>query len=138
SNDSSKDSPSDSSSETSLDSSSDALSDSSSVSSIPHSSAVITERASLSSFAGPFRKRSRPPTTSVSVSLPIPVALSSIHADLLAPHKSIRSSDSVTDLEVSSDVSFESSVPRKSGLRVDVDIEGIDEPYSEPNIDPEV
>ncbi|GKA00317.1 hypothetical protein Tco_0672867 [Tanacetum coccineum] len=147
SGDSARDSPSDSSSETSSDSSSDALSDSlsghsssdhsspalpsgmrsshqlcASVSSIPHSSAVITERASYSSFVSPSRKRSRPPTTSVPVSLPILGALSSVHADLLPPRKRIRSSDSVTDLEASSDVSFESSIPRESSSRVDIDI----------------
>ncbi|GKA11256.1 hypothetical protein Tco_0690689 [Tanacetum coccineum] len=136
SDDSSRDSPSDSSSETPSDSSSDALSDSSSghsssdhsspalpsgmrsshqlcssVPSIPHSSAAITERPSHSSSAGPSRKRSRSPTTSVPVSSPIPGALSSVRADLLPPRKRIRSSDSVTDLEDCSDESSESSVP---------------------------
>ncbi|GJU15499.1 hypothetical protein Tco_1143465 [Tanacetum coccineum] len=134
SDDSSRDSPSDLSSKTSSDSSSDALSDSSSshssldhsspalpsgmrsshqlcspVPSIPHSSTAITERPSHSSSADPSRKRSRSPTTSVPLSLPIPRALSSIRADLLPPHMRIRSSDSVTDLEVSSDESSESS-----------------------------
>ncbi|GJY42127.1 hypothetical protein Tco_0429397 [Tanacetum coccineum] len=85
------------SSDTSLDSSSDDLSDSSSghsssdhsspalpsgirsshqlcslLSSIPHSSAAITERLSHPSFAGPSRNRSRPPTTSVPISLLVP------------------------------------------------------------------
>ncbi|GKE33391.1 hypothetical protein Tco_1452713, partial [Tanacetum coccineum] len=146
--DSSRDSPSNSSSETSSDSSSDALSDSSPghssldhsspalpsgmrsshqlCSSVPsiHSSADITERPSHSSSARPPRKRSRSPTTSVQVSSPIPGALSSVRADLLPPHKKIRSSDSVMDLEVSSDESSESSIPRETGLRVDID--GID------------
>ncbi|GJU42664.1 putative reverse transcriptase domain-containing protein [Tanacetum coccineum] len=112
--DSLRDSPSDSSSATSSDSSLDALSDSSpghsssdhsspalpsgmrssyqlckSVPSIPYSSAAITERPSHSSSARPPFKRSR-------------------------------SSDSVMDLEVSSDESSESSVPRETSLRVDV------------------
>ncbi|GKD91859.1 hypothetical protein Tco_1371696 [Tanacetum coccineum] len=127
SHDSSRDSPSDSSSETSSDSSSDALSDSSSGhSSSDHSSPALPS-ASHSSFASPFRKWSRPPTTSIPVSLPIPGALSSIRADLLPPCKRIRSSDSVMDLEVSSDVSFESSIPRESSSRVDVDIEVLDD-----------
>ncbi|GKA77052.1 hypothetical protein Tco_0783513, partial [Tanacetum coccineum] len=138
SDDSSRDSPMSSSSETSSDSSSDALSDSSSVPSIPHSPAATTERPSHSSSAGPSRKRSRSPTTSIPVSSPIPRALSSVRADLLPPRKRIRSSDSVMDLEVSSDESSESSVPRETGLRVDVDVGGSDEPYSEPDIDPDV
>ncbi|GKE94538.1 hypothetical protein Tco_1579393, partial [Tanacetum coccineum] len=78
------------------------------------------------------------PTTSVPVSSIIPGALSSVRADLLPPRKRIRSSDSVTDLEVSSDESSESSVPSETGSRVDVDVGGSDEPYSEPNLDPEV
>ncbi|GJX43179.1 putative reverse transcriptase domain-containing protein [Tanacetum coccineum] len=55
----------------------------SSVLSIPYSSAATIKRPSHFSFAGPSRKRSRPPTTS----------------DLLPPPKRIRSSESVTDLE---------------------------------------
>ncbi|GJT46476.1 hypothetical protein Tco_0955191, partial [Tanacetum coccineum] len=78
------------------------------------------------------------PTTYVPVSSPIPEALSFVRADLLPPHKRIRSSTSVTDLEVSSDESFESSVPSETGSRVDVDVGGSDEPYSENNIDPKV
>ncbi|GJZ51400.1 hypothetical protein Tco_0605915 [Tanacetum coccineum] len=108
------------------------------VPSIPHSSAAITERASHSSSSGPSHKRSRSPTTSVLVSSPIPRALSYVCADLLPPRKMIRSSDSVTDLEVSLDESFESSVPRETGSRVDVDVEGSNEPYSKPDTDPDV
>ncbi|GJU06360.1 putative reverse transcriptase domain-containing protein [Tanacetum coccineum] len=146
-----RDSSSDSSSDTSSDSSSDALSDSSSghsssdhsspalpssmrsshqlcssVLSIPHSSAAITERPSHSSSAGPYRKRSRSPTTSIPLSSHIPGALSSVHADLLPPRKRTTSSDSVTDLEDCSDESSKSSIPRETGLRVDVEAE-IDE-----------
>ncbi|GJZ73874.1 hypothetical protein Tco_0638020 [Tanacetum coccineum] len=163
SDDSLRDSSSDSSSETSLDYSLDALSDSSSghsssdhsspalplgirsihplcssVPSIPHSSAAITERPSHSSFAGPSRKRSRSPTTSVSVSSPVPGALSSIRADLLPPRKRIRSSDFVSDLEDCSDEGSESSIPRETGSRIEVEVEGSDEPHLELEIDPEV
>ncbi|GKB24591.1 hypothetical protein Tco_0863992, partial [Tanacetum coccineum] len=53
-------------------------------------------------------------------------------------HKRIRSSDFVTDLEVSLDKSYESSVPRENGSRVNVDVRGSDEPYSDHDIDPEV
>ncbi|GJV49465.1 hypothetical protein Tco_1439677 [Tanacetum coccineum] len=106
--------------------------------SIPHSSAAITERPSNSSFAGPSRKRSRPLTTSVSLSLPIPGALSFVCDDLLPPRKRIRSYDSMTNLEVSSNESSESSVPKETGSRVDVDVRDSDEPYSEPDIDLEV
>ncbi|GKA71128.1 putative reverse transcriptase domain-containing protein [Tanacetum coccineum] len=93
----------------------------SSVPSIPYSSAAITERPSYSSFADPSRKRSRSPTTSVLIYSHILGVLSSVCADLLPPCKRIRSSDYVTDLEVSSDESSESYVPRESGSRVDVD-----------------
>nr|GFA26860.1 hypothetical protein [Tanacetum cinerariifolium] len=163
SGDSSRDSPSDSSSEASLDSSLDALSDSSSghsssdhsspalpsgmrssyqlclsVPSISHSSAAITERPSHSSSAGPSHKRSRSPTTSIPVSSLIPTSLSFVLADLLPPHMRIRSFDSAADLKDCSKESSESSVPRETILRDDVDVRGSDEPYSEPDIDPTV
>nr|GEX85438.1 putative polyprotein [Tanacetum cinerariifolium] len=153
----------DDSSETSSDSSSDDLSDSSfghsssdhsspalpsgmrsshqlcsSGVSIPYSSTVIIERPSHSSFVGPSRKRSRSPTTSVLLSLPIPRALSSARADLLPPPKRIRSDDFVTDLENCMDKSSDSSVPRETSLRDDVVVRGCDEPHSEPNIDPKI
>nr|GFB39567.1 hypothetical protein [Tanacetum cinerariifolium] len=133
-NDSLRDLPSDSSSETPLDSYSDALSISSSghssldhsspalpsgmrfshqlclsVPSIPHSSAAITERPSHSYYVGPSRKRSR-----------------------------IGSSDSATDLEDCLDKSFESSIPRETSLRDDIFFKGSNEPYSEPDIDLEI
>ncbi|GJS97758.1 hypothetical protein Tco_0804726 [Tanacetum coccineum] len=120
---------SDDSSETSSDSSSDDLSDYSS---------VITERPSHSSFMGPSHKRSRSPTTSVLISSPIPGALSPAHADLLPPPKRIRSSDSATDLEDCSDKSSELSVTKGTSLRDDIIVRGSDEPYSEPDIDPEI
>nr|GEW77545.1 hypothetical protein [Tanacetum cinerariifolium] len=63
---------------------------------------------------------------------------SSAHADLLPPPKRIRSSDFVIDSELSSNESSKSSVPKEIGLRVDVDIRDSDEPYLEPNIDPDV
>nr|GEW01938.1 reverse transcriptase domain-containing protein [Tanacetum cinerariifolium] len=107
----------------------------SSVPSILYSSAAITERPSHSSFARPSRKRSRSPTTSVPVSSPVPGALSSVRADLLPPRKRIKSFDYMTDLDVSSDESSKSFVPRETGLRVDVDVKRSDEPYSEPDID---
>ncbi|GJY33087.1 hypothetical protein Tco_0417556 [Tanacetum coccineum] len=163
SDDSSRYSPSDSSLEMPSDSSSDALSDSSSghssldhsslalpsgmksshqlcssVPSIPYSSAAITKRPSHSSSVGPSRKRSRSPTTSVLVSSPVPGALSSVRADLLPPRKRIRSFDSTTDLEDCSDESPELPVPRETSLRDDVVVRGSDEPYLEPDIDPEI
>ncbi|GJS64304.1 reverse transcriptase domain-containing protein [Tanacetum coccineum] len=161
SGDSLRDSPSSSSSETSLGSSSDALSDSTSVHSssdhssptlpsgtrsshqlcslvpsIPYSPAVITERPSHSSSAGPSRKRSRSPTTSVPLSSPILGALSFVRANLLLPPKRGRSSDSVTDLEVSSAKSSKPSRSRGTDLEMDVDVERSDEPHLEPVIDP--
>nr|GFC75444.1 hypothetical protein [Tanacetum cinerariifolium] len=123
SDDSSRDSSSSSSSKTSSDSPSDDLSNSlpshsspdhslpslpsstrssyhlcSLVPSIPRSSAAA-ERPSHSSVAGPSRKRSRSPTTSIPRSSPILRALSPARADLSPPTKRIRSSDFVTDLE---------------------------------------
>nr|GFA03634.1 reverse transcriptase domain-containing protein [Tanacetum cinerariifolium] len=92
------------------------------VSSIPHSSAAITKRPSHSSSAGPSRKRSRSPTTSVPVSSPVPQTLSFVRADLLPPHKRIMSFDFVTYLEDCLDESSESSVPRETSLRDDADI----------------
>ncbi|GJR29910.1 hypothetical protein Tco_1106142 [Tanacetum coccineum] len=142
--DSLRDSSSSSSSETSSDSPSDDLSDSSHshsssdhslpalpsgtrssyhlcslVSSIPRSSAAA-ERPFHSSVAGPFRKRSRSPTTSIPRSSPILGALSPVRADLLPPPKRIRSSGFVTDLEDRLNESSEPSVPRETGLRDDV------------------
>nr|GEW49976.1 reverse transcriptase domain-containing protein [Tanacetum cinerariifolium] len=141
SDDSSRDLPSNSSSEMPSNSSSDALSDSSyvhlssdhsllallsgmrsshrlcsSVPSIPYSSAATTERLSHSSFAGPSRKRSRSPTISISVSSPVPRALSFVCADLLPPRKRIRSFDSATDLEDCLDESSELSVPKETKI----------------------
>ncbi|GJZ43716.1 putative reverse transcriptase domain-containing protein [Tanacetum coccineum] len=161
SDDSSRDSPSSSSSKTSSNSSTDALSDSSSshsylghsspalpsgmrsshqlcslVPSIPHSSAAIIERPYHSSHAGPSRKRSRSPTTSVPLSSLIPGALSSVHFDLLPPRKRIMSSDSVTNLEVSLAESSEPSRFRGIDLKMDVDVERSDEPHLEHVIDP--
>nr|GEX85289.1 hypothetical protein [Tanacetum cinerariifolium] len=83
----------------------------------------------------PPRKRSRYHVTSVPISSPIPRALSYVCADVLPPCKRIRSSDTVTDLVVSSDESFKSYVPRETSSRLDVDVRGSDEPYSEPDID---
>nr|GEU56901.1 putative reverse transcriptase domain-containing protein [Tanacetum cinerariifolium] len=147
--DSSRDSPSVSSSKTSSDSSSDALSDSlsghsssdhsslalpsgmrsshqlcSSVSSIPHSSAAIIERPSQSSFAGPSRKRSRSLTTSVPLSSPIPGALSFIRANLLPPCKRIRSSDSMTNLEIDECISYVDAL-RAGGIDARVVVETV-------------
>ncbi|GJX97282.1 hypothetical protein Tco_0353080 [Tanacetum coccineum] len=92
--------------ETLSDSSSDDLSDSSSGhSSLDHSSPALpsdmrsSHQPSHSSFVGPSRKRSRSPTTSVSISSPTPGALSPARANLLPPPNRIRSSDSMMNLE---------------------------------------
>ncbi|GJZ53049.1 putative reverse transcriptase domain-containing protein [Tanacetum coccineum] len=151
------------SSETSSDSSSDDLSDSSSghssldhsslalpsgmrsshqlcssASSIPYSSAVTTERQSHPSSVSPSHNRSRSPTTFLPISSPILRALSLACVDLLPPPKRIRSFDSVTYLEDCLNESFESSLPRETSLRDDVVVKGSDEPYSEPDIGPEI
>nr|GEV17722.1 hypothetical protein [Tanacetum cinerariifolium] len=145
--DSSRDSSSSSSSKTSSDPSSDNLPDSSSdhllvapssgmrpshhlcslVPSVPRLSAAITDRPSHSSpSASPSRKRSRSPVASVSLSLPVPGALSSAHADLLPSPKRIRSPESTTDLKGCSEDSFEAYVPREAGLGVDVEDESFE------------
>nr|GEU46570.1 hypothetical protein [Tanacetum cinerariifolium] len=126
--DSSSSSSSSSSSETSSDPSSDDISDSSSdhslpapssgirpshhlcslVPSIPCSSVAIIDRPPHDfSFASPSCKRSRSPAASVPLSLPIPGALSYARTDLLPSPKKIRSSEFTTELEVSSEDSFE-------------------------------
>nr|GEW07128.1 hypothetical protein [Tanacetum cinerariifolium] len=159
SDDSLRDSPSSSSSNSSLDVLSDTLSSHSSsdhsspallsgmryshqlclsVPSIPNSSAAITNRLSHSSFMGPSRKRSRSPTISIPISSHVPEALSFVRVDLLPPPKRIRSFDYATDLEDCSNESSELYIPRETSLRDDVVIKGSDEPYSEPNIDLEI
>nr|GEV54256.1 retrotransposon protein, putative, Ty3-gypsy subclass [Tanacetum cinerariifolium] len=85
-----------------------------------HALSVTTERPSHSSYAGPSRKRTRSPTTSMSRFSPIPGAFSPVRADLLPPPKRIRSSNSMIDLEVCLNESSESSVPRETSLRDDV------------------
>ncbi|GJR46824.1 hypothetical protein Tco_1314927 [Tanacetum coccineum] len=114
SDDSSRDSPS----ETSL----DYHSDTSSYSSSRHSSSGYAMLDSLydsptTTSAGPSRKRFRSLTLSVLVVSPIDGALSPVHAYLLLPRKRIRDYDSVTNFEVSSEDSYVSYVPR------DVDID---------------
>nr|GEV10630.1 hypothetical protein [Tanacetum cinerariifolium] len=60
------------------------------------------------------RKRCRSP--SVPVSLLVRRALSLVHADLSTPPKRIGDSNSVTDLEVSSEDSYEPYVPREANI----------------------
>nr|GEV74580.1 hypothetical protein [Tanacetum cinerariifolium] len=130
------------------------------VQSIPRSSAAA-ERPSHSSVVGPSHKRSRPPTTSVPRSSPIPGALSPARANLLPPPKRIRSSDFVTDLEGCLDESSESSpIPgalsparanllpppkriKSSDFVTDLEVcldesSESDEPHLEHDIDPEI
>ncbi|GJW83442.1 reverse transcriptase domain-containing protein [Tanacetum coccineum] len=111
-----------SSSETSSDSHSNTSSDSSlRHSSSSHSISDSPCDSPIFISAGPSRKRSRSPTTSVPVASPIPGALSPVHADLLPPYKRIKDSDFVTDFEVSSEEGFVPHVPRKIGLGVDLE-----------------
>nr|GEV99681.1 hypothetical protein [Tanacetum cinerariifolium] len=86
--------------------------------------------------AGLSRKRCRSPTTSVPVASPVPIALSPVHADLFLPCKRIRYSNSESDSEVSSEEGYMTYVPREIGLGVE--LEDSYEPYTKPNIDPEV
>ncbi|GJZ48196.1 hypothetical protein Tco_0602028 [Tanacetum coccineum] len=116
--------------------SSDSHSDSSSDSPLRHSSSgyAISDSPCDSPTATskrPSRKRCRSP--SVPVSLPVYVDLSPIRVDLSPPHKRIRDSNLVTDLEVSSEDGYELYVPSEVSLGVDV--EDSYEPYTEPNVD---
>nr|GEZ17558.1 reverse transcriptase domain-containing protein [Tanacetum cinerariifolium] len=137
SRDPSSDSSLDSSAETSSDSYLDTLSDSSSRHSL--SGYAILDSSCDSSTAisaGPSRKRCRSPTTSVPVASPVRGALSPIHTDLLPSRKRIRDSDFVTDFEVSSEEVYVPYVPRE--IRLGADVEDSYEPYTEPDIDPDV
>ncbi|GKA44190.1 hypothetical protein Tco_0736914 [Tanacetum coccineum] len=132
SDDSSRDSSSSSSSETSSDSSADAISDSSSGHSSSNHSSPTLQSGMRSSHQLCSSVLSIPYSSAAITERPC-------HSTCAGPsHKRIRSSDSVTDLEISSGESSESSVPRETGSRVDVDVGGSDEPYSEPNIDLEI
>nr|GEX82952.1 putative reverse transcriptase domain-containing protein [Tanacetum cinerariifolium] len=148
SDDSLKDSSLSSSSETSLDSSADYLSDLASsrsfsdhsllapslgmrpshhlcslVPSIRRSSAAISARPSHdSSSASPSRKRSRSPVASISLSLPIPGALSYARADHLPSPKRIRSSKISMELEGYSEDRFEPYIPRGTDFEMDVNV----------------
>ncbi|GJT92355.1 hypothetical protein Tco_1081200 [Tanacetum coccineum] len=137
SDDSSRDSLSDSLSKTSSDSYSNTLSDFS----LRHSSSgyAISDSPCDSSTAvpaGPSRKRCRSPTSSIPIASPIRRALSPVRVDLLPSPKRIRDSDSVTDFKVSSEDGYEPYVPRETGLGVDV--EDSYEPYIELDIDLDV
>nr|GEW99042.1 hypothetical protein [Tanacetum cinerariifolium] len=115
SDDSSQDSTSNYSSETSLNSHSHTSSDSS----LRHSSSyhyisVFPCDSLTATSAGPSRKRRRSPTTSIPIASPVPRALSLKHADLLPPPKSNRE------------------------IGLGVDIKDSYEPYTEPDIDPNV
>ncbi|GJR86060.1 putative reverse transcriptase domain-containing protein, partial [Tanacetum coccineum] len=109
----------DSSRDSSLQTSSDSHLDASSDSSMRHSSSghPISDSlcdSSTTTSAGPSRKRHRSPTTSVPAASLVPGALSLVHADLLPPRKRIRE------------------------IGLGVDLEDSYEPYTEPDIDPDV
>nr|GEU55601.1 hypothetical protein [Tanacetum cinerariifolium] len=93
-----------------------------------------SDDSSTAAFVGPSRKRCRSP--SVPVSLPVHEALSPVRADLSPPPKRIRDSDSVIDLETSSEDGYEPYVPKEVGFEVDV--EDSYEPYTEPDINSDI
>ncbi|GJX27457.1 hypothetical protein Tco_0233753 [Tanacetum coccineum] len=106
------------------------------VPSVHRSSATISERPSHnSSFASPYRKRSRSPVVSVPLSLLIPRALSSVRVDLLPSPKMIRSPESATVL---SSLGLEGlieekdvDVVRSDGIEIDPEIQAeIDESFA--------
>nr|GEW77238.1 hypothetical protein [Tanacetum cinerariifolium] len=111
-------------------------SDDSSRDSPPNSSSKASLDSHSDTSSWPSRKRCRSPTSSIHVALPIPRALSLVRADLLLPRKRIRDSDSVTYFKVSSEDGYMPHVPREVGLGVDA--EDSYEPYTELDIDPDV
>ncbi|GJR23116.1 hypothetical protein Tco_0971643 [Tanacetum coccineum] len=129
SDDSSRDSPSNSHSDTSSDSSSRHSSSGYAISDSPCDSLTAT-------YASPSRKRHRSPSSLVPIASPVHGALSLVRADLLSPRKRIRDSDSVIDLEVSSEEGYVPYVPREIGLGVDV--EDSYEPYTEPDVNSDI
>ncbi|GJS44236.1 hypothetical protein Tco_0569279 [Tanacetum coccineum] len=137
----SDDSSRDSLSDFSLETSSYSHSDTSSDSSLRHSSSgyAISETLCDSTTVTserPCHKRCRSLTLLLPVSSPLREALSPVRADLLPPPKRIRDSDSMIDLEISSEDGYESYVPKEVGLGMDV--EDSYEPYTEPDIDSDV
>ncbi|GKB19722.1 hypothetical protein Tco_0853645 [Tanacetum coccineum] len=92
--------------------------------------------SSTATSARPSRKRCRSPTLFVPVVSPVRGALSPVRADLSPPPKRIMDSNSVTNLEISSEDGYESYVPREVGLGVD--FEDSYEPYTEPDIDSDI
>nr|GEV52475.1 hypothetical protein [Tanacetum cinerariifolium] len=120
SDDSSRDPSSSLSSETSLDSSADVLSDSASSRSSSYHS--LPAPSSGFFFCESSLKRIRSLAASVPLSLPIPGALFYALADHLPSPKRIRSSETATDLEVSSEDRFEPNVPRGADLEMDIDV----------------
>ncbi|GJZ48837.1 reverse transcriptase domain-containing protein [Tanacetum coccineum] len=124
SNDSSRDSLSDSSPVTSSDSHSNTSFDSSarhSSSGHPISDSLCDSPTAIS--MGPSRKRCWSPTLSVSVASPVYGALSPGHANILPPRKRIRDYNSVTDFEVSSEEGYVPYVPRKVARGKEVRVE---------------
>nr|GEX66338.1 hypothetical protein [Tanacetum cinerariifolium] len=75
-------------------------------------------------------------SSSVPVASSIPRALSYVRFDLFPPRKRIKDYDFVTDFDVSSKEGYVSYVPKQIGLAVDV--RDSYEPYTEPDIDPDV
>nr|GEX98866.1 hypothetical protein [Tanacetum cinerariifolium] len=125
----------------SLETSSDFHSNTSSNSSSIHSSSSYSISDSpfdlqTAISTGPSHRRRRSPSTSVHVASPVPGAFSPVRADLSSPHKRIRYFDSENNFEFSSEEGYVAHVPREIGLGVDV--EGSYEPYTKPDIDPDV
>nr|GEV70257.1 hypothetical protein [Tanacetum cinerariifolium] len=109
------------------------------VPSIHSSFAVIFARLCRdSSSACPSCKRSRSHTASAPLSLPILGALSYARADHFPSPKRIRSSESATELEVSSGDRFEPYIPRGTSLEIDVDVMRSDGIKIDPKIQAEI
>ncbi|GJY35125.1 hypothetical protein Tco_0420503, partial [Tanacetum coccineum] len=89
--------------------------------------------SSTATYARLSCKRCRSLTSSVPIVSPVRGALSPVRADLSPLPKRIRDSNSVIDLEISSEDGYEPYVPREVGLGVD--FEDSYKPYIEPDID---
>nr|GEV28304.1 reverse transcriptase domain-containing protein [Tanacetum cinerariifolium] len=82
-----------------------------------------------STFAGPSRKRRRPPMTSVPALPLVFEALSPVRADLIPSLNMVKDSNYLADVEVD---------PRETSLRDDVMVRGSDKPHLKQDIDPEI
>ncbi|GJT84374.1 hypothetical protein Tco_1058716 [Tanacetum coccineum] len=76
------------------------------------------------SFVGPSRKRRESPVVSVPLATPVPGTLSPVHADLLPPHKRIRGAVTTSDYDDCAEESYEACMEPDIDSDVQADING--------------